>query len=67
MPSCVGISVTMNSKLKGTQVVSMPQVLKSVYNIFESTCNGAIGQTIADFLPAHTETEGEVRKSIGLQ
>lgn len=56
----------MNSKLKGTQVIFMPQVLKSVYNLFKSTRNGEIGQTTEDFLPAHTEAKREARTPRGL-
>ena len=44
----------------------MPSVLISVYKPFETTCNGAIGQTTEDVLPAHTETKGEARRPTDL-
>lgn len=43
------------SNVKGTRAIFTPSVLACVYNPFESTCNGAVGQMTEDVLPAHTD------------
>lgn len=54
------------SKLKGTRAVFVSSVLTCAYTPFESSCNGAIGQTTEDALPAGTSTKGEARRPMDL-